>query len=80
MVDNKIELPVSSSEAIIKYKEDYLSDIEINEIVEFSSVYYLSYKENKIKPTKAERLVNNGFDDADGYYRIVNGDQLGYRY
>jgi hypothetical protein len=36
MVDNKIDLPVSSSEAIIKYKEDYLSDIEINEIMEFS--------------------------------------------
>jgi hypothetical protein len=24
----------------------------------------------KIKPTKLERLVNNGFDDEEGYYKI----------
>lgn len=25
---------------------------------------------DKIKATKLERLVNNGFDDEEGYYRI----------
>jgi hypothetical protein len=24
----------------------------------------------KVKPTKLERLVNNGFDDEEGYYRV----------
>jgi dual specificity tyrosine-phosphorylation-regulated kinase 2/3/4 len=25
-------------------------------------------------------LVNNGFDDEEGYYRLKAGDQIGYRY
>jgi hypothetical protein len=25
-------------------------------------------------------LVNNGFDDEEGYYRLKVGDQIGYRY
>lgn len=24
--------------------------------------------------------MNNGFDDAEGYYRIVSGDQISYRF
>ena len=27
-----------------------------------------------------ERLVNNGFDDNEGYYRFSKGDQISYRY
>lgn len=29
---------------------------------------------NKYQPTKLERLVNNGFDDSEGYYRLKIGD------
>ena len=38
--------------------------------------------ENKIKinATKLERLVNNGFDDEEGYYRIQKDDHVAYRY
>lgn len=35
---------------------------------------------NKYQATKLERLVNNGFDDAEGYYRLKPGDQIGYRF
>lgn len=42
--------------------------------MEFETIYYLSYTDNKIKATKAERLNNNGFDDSDGYYKLVIGD------
>ena len=35
---------------------------------------------NKYQATKLERLVNNGFDDAEGYYRLKQGDQIGYRF
>ena len=80
MIDHRIDLPSTSSDALIKYKDEYLTDFEVNEIVEFENIYYLSDLNHKYKPTKAERLVNNGFDDNDGYYRIVVGDQLGYRY
>ena len=36
--------------------------------------------DQKYAPTKLERLVNNGFDDNEGYYRIVSGDQINYRF
>jgi len=51
-----------------------LSNFEKTEIDEFDKIYYLADKDKKYKPTKLERLVNNGFDDNDGYYRIVKGD------
>ena len=35
MIDNKIELPSTPAEAIIKYKDEYLNEFEINEIGEF---------------------------------------------
>lgn len=34
----------------------------------------MASKEQKIWPTKTERLQNNGFDDNDGYYKIKFGD------
>ena len=36
--------------------------------------------EHKIHPPQAERIVNNGYDDADGYYRISKNDQIGFRF
>ena len=74
MIDNKIELPSSPSDVLIKYKDEYLTEYEVNEVNEFEQIYFLSNNNHKVKPTKSERLVNNGFDDADGYYKIVVGD------
>ena len=59
---------------------DYLSIHEKNEVAEYEEVYYLAKAEQKYQPTKLERLVNNGFDDNEGYYRIVSGDQISYRF
>jgi dual specificity tyrosine-phosphorylation-regulated kinase 2/3/4 len=55
-----------------------LTSHEMTEIREYEDIYYLA--SNKFQPTKLERLVNNGFDDQDGYYRIVSGDQIAYRF
>ena len=74
MIDHKIELPATSSDALKKYKDDYLSEFEETEIDKKKKVFYIAKNENKVKPTKSERLVNNGFDDSDGYYKIVVGD------
>ena len=80
MIDHRIDLPATATDVLIKYKEEYLNEFEVGEVVEFDNVYFLSDSNHKVKPSKAERLVNNGFDDNDGYYRIIIGDQLGYRY
>lgn len=58
----------------------YLSVHEQNEVAEYEEVWYLAKNEQKYQPTKLERLVNNGFDDNEGYYRIVSGDQISYRF
>jgi hypothetical protein len=40
----------------------------------------MASSKHKYQATKLERLVNNGFDDAEGYYRLKQGDQIGYRF
>jgi len=57
-----------------------LTDFEKTEIEEYDHVYYLSENDTKIKPTKLERLVNNGFDDDEGYYRVKKNDHIAYRF
>lgn len=54
--------------------KDYLSNHEMTEVAEYEEIFYLAKPEHKYQPTKLERLVNNGFDDNEGYYRIVSGD------
>ena len=58
----------------------YLSIHEETEVSEYDHIYYLAKADQKYQPTKLERLVNNGFDDNEGYYRIVTGDQISYRF
>lgn len=60
--------------------EQYLTDFERTEVDEYDQLYYLAENASKIKPTKLERLVNNGFDDEEGYYRIQKGDHIAYRF
>ena len=58
----------------------HLTNFEKSEIEEFENIYYVCKNETKIVPTKLERLVNNGFDDEEGYYRIQKDDHIAYRY
>ena len=60
--------------------EDLLTQFEKTEIEEFEEVWFLAPSKNKYQATKLERLVNNGFDDSEGYYRLKVGDQIGYRF
>lgn len=58
----------------------YLTDFEKSEVEEYEKIYYLCDNKNKFQPTKLERLVNNGFDDEEGYYRVKKDDHIAYRY
>ena len=68
----KFELPVDISTAKSNKQifDNFLTTFEHTEIEEYENLYYLCQNDEKIKPTKLERLVNNGFDDEEGYYRI----------
>ena len=78
----KFELPIDSNSAKNNKQimDDYLTSFEQTEIDEYENLYYVCHNEEKIKPTKLERLVNNGFDDEEGYYRVQKGDHIAYRY
>ena len=71
--DQGIKYPLTPSQSIKNYMQ-FLTESETQEIAEFEEVFYLAADEHKIHPTKAERIVNNGYDDADGYYRISKND------
>lgn len=77
--DLGIKYPVSPAQILKSYAK-FLTDAEQEEITEFDEVYYIAADEYKIHATKTERLVNNGYDDADGYYRISKNDQIGFRF
>lgn len=71
MVENKdgINYPMTSGKALDTC-DQYLNDFERTEIKEFEKIYYLATDDLKVNATKAERLINNGYDDNDGYYRL----------
>ncbi len=76
-----LDFPILPSQAKKKHLADkYLTEFELTEVDEYEQLYYLCENEYKIKPTKLERLVNNGFDDEEGYYRISKGDHIAYRF
>ena len=76
-----IEFPIESSKAKQAHiAVKYLSDFEKTEVDDYDNIYFLCQNEAKIKPTKLERLVNNGFDDDEGYYRVQKGDHIAYRF
>jgi dual specificity tyrosine-phosphorylation-regulated kinase 2/3/4 len=74
-----VKLPFKSKEGADNPKvQQMLSMHERTEILEYEDIWYLA--KDKYQPTKLERLVNNGYDDSEGYYRIVAGDQIAYRF
>jgi dual specificity tyrosine-phosphorylation-regulated kinase 2/3/4 len=80
-VHQTIEFPIEPSTAKKeKVASKYLTDFERTEVDEYEQLYYLAENSAKIKATKLERLVNNGFDDEEGYYRVQKGDHIAYRF
>lgn len=60
-----------------------LTAFEKKEIAKFTEVYYIGTKESKDRRNMQGLLAkkaNNGFDSDSGYYKVVVGDHLNYRY
>jgi hypothetical protein len=77
----KIEFPITPSMAKADHIADkYLTTFEKQEVEEYDQIYYLCENEFKIKASNMQRLVNNGFDDEEGYYRIQKGDHIAFRF
>lgn len=67
-----IDFPIEPHEAKASklISDKYLTHAEMGEVEDYEQLYYLCENEYKIKPSNMERLVNNGYDDEEGYYRI----------
>jgi dual specificity tyrosine-phosphorylation-regulated kinase 2/3/4 len=67
---SKTSFPSTSSRILANYN-DFLSQFERTEILAYNEIYYAGIT--------AKKLENN-FDDAQGFYVLVEKDHLGYRY
>ena len=76
---SQFEFPMDPATAK-KMGPKFFTDYEATEVDEFEAIYFLCENKDKIKPSKSERLVNNGFDDEEGYYKVQGGDHIAYRY
>ncbi|KAJ7490045.1 hypothetical protein B0H11DRAFT_1051727 [Mycena galericulata] len=67
--------------AILKSSQNqFLSEFERKEILDFPSVYCIGARSKK-KPAVLDNSTNNyGYDDDRGDYLVVNHDHLAYRY
>jgi dual specificity tyrosine-phosphorylation-regulated kinase 2/3/4 len=70
---------ITPKEAKTKY-QSYLTYYETKEIDEYSAVYYVGETTAKINGSYHASTNNFGYDDADGAYKIIPHDHIGYRY
>lgn len=63
--------------AASKAYSDQLTDFEKGEILGYQMIYYIGERQNKILGSCVEEF-NNGFDDENGDYKIIIGDQIGF--
>ena len=74
----EVVYPISPAQAL-KLFAGQLSEYEQGEILDFQQIYYLGGGIGK-KPPVSAALLNNGFDDDRGDYKLVTSDHLLYRY
>ena len=70
-------LPLSSEQTITIF-EDILSVYELTELLEYTYIYYLGLKAQKIMPITSNH--NLGYDDKETDYIINIGDHIAYKY
>jgi len=72
-----MKLPITPSIALKNFI-NCMTSIEQSEIFEYSQVYFLGLKANKVTPNLNEH--NSGFDDDRGDYKLVLADHISYRF
>jgi dual specificity tyrosine-phosphorylation-regulated kinase 2/3/4 len=65
--------PITPEDARTRYAA-LLTSHELQEIGDFSDIYYVGHLNKKIRPSKS------GFDDSQHHYRVVVGDHIAYRF
>uniref|UniRef100_UPI003AAF943D dual specificity tyrosine-phosphorylation-regulated kinase 4-like n=1 Tax=Centroberyx gerrardi TaxID=166262 RepID=UPI003AAF943D len=68
-----------SAAYVLKACRKHLTEFEREEIKNYTQVWYLGMNAKKIRGSRSF-LRNSGYDDEDGYYRMVMKDHLAYRF
>lgn len=61
-------------------QNQYLSEYERKEILDYPSVYCIGARSQKKRATPDDSTDNYGYDDDRGDYLVINHDHLAYRY
>ncbi|KAL5280197.1 DYRK4 family protein [Megaselia abdita] len=69
---------MSPNELIKKYG-NFLTEDEYDEVKIYNKIWYFGQSANKICPKPGSSL-NNGYDDENGNYKIVEHDHIAFRY
>jgi dual specificity tyrosine-phosphorylation-regulated kinase 2/3/4 len=73
----EVVYPISAAQAL-KLFHSQLSEFEQSEILELQQIFFLGL--NAVKTRCNAAMVNYGYDDDRGDYKIVQGDHIQYRY
>lgn len=65
---------------VLQFHRHLLSEFEINEILDYRSVYFFGHGACKVALDSNEPLENHGFDDKDGNFIARVGCHIAYRY
>ena len=70
--------PLSPTDTVKNYG-GLLTPYELTEILNYPEVYFLGNANRKVQ-FNASDPRNAGFDDSNGHYRLMPGDQLAFRF
>ncbi|KAJ8655274.1 hypothetical protein O0I10_008962 [Lichtheimia ornata] len=65
---------------VLRYYSQYLSEYERHELLDYDHIYFFGPHARKVKGRPNDPVLNYGYDDERGDYRLVVHDQLAYRY
>lgn len=71
------EFPMKPNEALSMFSKD-LTSYEQAEILDYTDIYYIGTKLNKINPKLEQE--NFGFDDSRGDLKLIKSDHISYRF
>jgi hypothetical protein len=77
-------MSAKKAQMLVRQYKNLLIPFEFDEICKYEEVYFVgtleAKEQRKISSIISQGDSNNGFDLTKGYYRIVIGDHLAYRY
>ncbi|CAD8196096.1 unnamed protein product [Paramecium pentaurelia] len=79
-IADQFQLP-QTTQIILQYFQDQLSEFEKKEIIDYETIYYLAPK--NIATAQRDplgNLFNHGYDNQHGDYRFIKHDQIAFRY